>query len=73
MDFLSSIHQRVNVNGSFSDWSNVTSGVPQRSVLGSIPFIVYIMKMLIAILPLLQMTPSYIAGCIVTPDDSHII
>ena len=27
-DFLSNRRQRVNVNGSYSDWSNVTSGVP---------------------------------------------
>ena len=36
------------------------------------PFIVY-MKMFIVLLPFFQMTPSYIAGRIVMPYDSHII
>ena len=42
MDFLSNRRQRVNVNGSCSDWSNVINGVPQWSVLGSLLSVVYI-------------------------------
>jgi hypothetical protein len=40
--WLSSRRQRVCVSGDFSEWAQVTSGVPQGSVLGPILFIVYI-------------------------------
>ena len=41
-DILTNRVQRMAVNGSESDWSDVTSGIPQRSVLGPIPFLIYI-------------------------------
>ena len=40
--FLSQRKQRVVVNGAYSQWNDVTSGIPQRSVLGPTLVIIYI-------------------------------
>ena len=40
--FLSNRRQRVSINGSFSQLSDVTSGIPQGSVLGTLLFTVYV-------------------------------
>ena len=40
--FLNNRRHRVVVNGKSSEWTDVTSGIPQWSVLGPIPFVIYI-------------------------------
>ena len=64
MDILSNRRQRVNITGSCSDWSNVISGVPQRSVLDHLLFIICMNDLYLTlskvILLFLPMTLSYI-------------
>jgi len=40
--FLFNRKQRVEINGFYSDWAGVLSGIPQGTILGPILFIIYI-------------------------------
>ena len=41
-NFLINRRQRVEIRGSYSEWSPVISGVPQGSILGPIMFLIYV-------------------------------
>ena len=42
IDFLSNRKQRVVLNGKYSSWTNVETGIPQGSILGPLFFLIYI-------------------------------
>ena len=44
LDVTSVQSDEVIINGTSSDWTEVTSGVPQGTVLGSLLFLIYIMN-----------------------------
>ena len=41
-NYLSERRQRVTIQGHFSEWAQITAGVPQGSVLGPLLFLIYI-------------------------------
>ena len=45
--YLKNRVQRVKINGSFSNWADVFSGIPQGSILGPLLFIIYINELVI--------------------------
>ena len=41
-NYLCNMQQRISINGSFSDWTEVVTGVPQGSILGLHPFNIFL-------------------------------
>ena len=74
-NFLIGRQQRVVLNGSSSRWVNVTSGVPQGSVLGPLLFILYVNDITDGLQSTLEMfaDDSKLYRIIQTPQDVNIL
>ena len=73
--FVSDRVQQVSVNGTNSEWANVTSGIPQGSALVSIIFVLYIHNLPKSTVSdvILFTDDSKVFKTINSPDDHHTL